>query len=112
MSILVEKSFKLQGIVSDCKIVMASSEQYRDRQDYFSGFAKDKIRSNPGEKIKKTELLQTFKEWYSTNYGSKGMPPGKEIYEFMDKRYGDFKQGWRNISIIYNEDENDPLDEC
>ena len=57
MSMLVEKSFVLQGIVKDCSLVMASSEEYRERQDYFTGFAKDKIRSKPGEKIKKSELV-------------------------------------------------------
>ena len=112
MSILVEKSFELQGIVKDCSLVMASSEEYRERQDYFTGFAKDKIRSKPGEKIKKSELLETFKQWYSSNYGSRGMPPGKEIYEFMDKKYGDFKLGWRNIAIVYDEEEADPINEC
>jgi len=112
MSMLVEKSFVLQGIVKDCPLVMASSEEYRERQDYFTGFAKDKIRSKPGEKIKKSELLETFKQWYSSNYGSKGMPPGKEIYEFMDKKYGDFKMGWRNIAIVYDEEEADPINDC
>lgn len=107
MSILVEKSFELQGIVKDCKMVMSSSDEYRERQDYLTGFAKDKIKSNPGGKIKKTEILETFKRWYSANYGFKGMPPGKEIYEFMDNKYGDYKMGWRNVAIIYDEDDDD-----
>ena len=112
MSILVEKAYKLQGIVNDCKIVMTSSDKYRERQDYFTGFAKDKIKNKQGDKIKKTELLETFKQWYSSNYGNKGMPPGRDVYAFMDKRYGDFKGCWRNVSIIYDEEANDPLDEC
>jgi phage/plasmid-associated DNA primase len=112
MSLLVEKAYKLQGIVNDCKSVMASSDKYRERQDYFTGFAKDKIRNKPGDKIKKTELLETFKQWYSSNFGNKGMPPGRDVYAFMDKRYGDFKGCWRNVSIVYDEEDNDPLDEC
>ena len=112
MSLLVDRAFETQGLVTDCKIVMASSDKYRERQDYFAGFAKEKIKTQTGSKIKKTELIETFKQWYSSNYGSKRMPAGKEVYEFMDKRYGEFKTCWRNVSIIYDEEGNDPLDEC
>lgn len=112
MSMLVEKAYVLQGLVNDCKTVMASSDKYRERQDYFTSFAKEKIQSKMGEKIKKTELLETFKRWYSANFGNKGTPAGREVYEFMDKRFGEFKGCWRNVCIIYDTDDNDPLDEC
>jgi P4 family phage/plasmid primase-like protien len=112
MSMLVEKAYVLQGLVNDCKTVMASSDKYRERQDYFTSFAKEKIQSKTGEKIKKTELLETFKRWYSANFGNKGVPAGREVYEFMDKRFGEFKGCWRNVCIIYDADDNDPLDEC
>lgn len=112
MSMLVEKAFVLQGLVNDCKTVMASSDKYRERQDYFTSFAKEKIQSKTGDKIKKTELLETFKRWYSANFGNKGVPAGREIYEYMDKKFGEYKGCWRNVSIIYDTDSNDPLDEC
>jgi P4 family phage/plasmid primase-like protien len=108
MSMLVEKVFVLQGVVHDCSIVMNSSNDYRERQDYFSGFAKDMIRYSPSSKIKKSEVFESFKLWYSSNYGNRGMPSGKEIYEFMDKKYGDYKIGWRNVAINY--DDKDPID--
>jgi hypothetical protein len=64
-----------------------------------------------GKGIKKSELLETFKKWYIDNYGVKGIPPGNEIYESMDKKFGEFKQQkWRNVEIIYDESDNDPLD--
>lgn len=109
MSMLVELSFKKQGDVTDCSMVMASSDQYREGQDYLAEFAKDNICKREGEKIKKTELLEHFRQWYSTNYGRR-VPKGRELYEFMDKRYGKYRQGWHNISIIYDEDE--VIDEC
>ena len=86
MSMLVEISFKKQGDVTDCSMVMASSDQYREGQDYLAEFAKDNICKREGEKIKKTELLEHFRQWYSTNYGRR-VPKGRELYEFMDKRY-------------------------
>lgn len=108
MSLLVEMAYKNQGNVKDCKVVMASSDQYREGQDYLAEFAKDKIQKKSGEKIKKTEILETFKQWYQGNYG-RGVPKGRELYEFMDRRYGKYRQGWHNVCIIYDEDEDDDV---
>ena len=111
MSMLVDISYKNKGNVSDSQIVMASSDQYREGQDYLAEFAKDKIVKKEGDKIKKTELLETFKQWYTAHYG-RGVPIGREVYEFMDKRYGRYRQGWHNVAIVYDDDEDDVLDEC
>ena len=50
MSMLVNMSYETQGNVKDCKIVMGSSDQYREGQDYLAEFVKDKIQKKPGEK--------------------------------------------------------------
>ena len=105
MAMLVERSYVAQGIVTDCKTVMSNSDQHREKLDYFTEFAKDKIKSKPGEKIKKTELLETFKIWFNVIYG-KGMPKGKEICEFMDKRFGVYNKGWHNVEIKYDDDDD------
>lgn len=112
MSMLVEKAYVLQGVVTDCKIVMSSSDNYRERQDYFTKFRKENLRSvNGGKGVKKTEISEQFKKWYILEYGMKGMPPGKEIYEMMDKCYGEIKQHkWRNVEIIYDVSDDNPLD--
>lgn len=107
MSKLVEKAFKMKGNVTDCKKVLSASDEYRNSQDYLAQFTKDKIMKITGCKIKKTELSETFKQWYTSNYG-RSVPKGKELYDFMDKRYGAFKNGvWNNIAIIYDEEEGD-----
>ena len=103
MSMLVEKSYEMQGIVNDCNTVLENSDKHRDKLDYFTEFAKDKIKKKDGEKIKKTELLETFKVWFTVTHG-KGVPKGKEITEFMDKRFGVYKQGWHNVGIIYDDE--------
>ena len=87
-------------------MVLASSDQYRAGQDYLAEFARDKIENMEGKSIKKTELLETFKQWYSTNYG-KTPPRGREITDFMDKRYGAYKKGWHNVRIIYEDEEDE-----
>lgn len=109
-SMLVEKAYQTQGNVNDCEMVLASSNEYRDGQDYLAEFAKEKIVRRPGSKIKKTEVLHTFREWYTGNYG-RGVPKGRELYEFLDKRFGRYKNGWNNVSILYDADENDVIDD-
>jgi P4 family phage/plasmid primase-like protien len=109
MSALVQKAYENMGLVKDCHSVMANSEKHREGQDYFTGFAKDKIRQKEGANVKKTELYEEFKKWYIQNYG-KDIPKGKELNEFMDKRFGiHTKTGWRNIEIIYENEDQDEM---
>lgn len=103
MAMLVDIAYVKQGIVKDCDIVMSSSSQYREGQDYLAEFAKEKIRRKVGALIKKTELLNTFKEWYQGNYG-RGVPKGRELYDFMEKRYGRYKNGYKNVEIVYDDE--------
>ena len=110
MSMLVAKAFETHGNVKDCKIVMARSDIYRDGQDYLAEFAKDKIIKRTDSKIKKTELLEEFKTWYTTQYGRASLPSGREITEYMDKRFGKCCSGkWFNVAILYDRDENDDI---
>ena len=108
MSLLVEKAFETCGNVKDCKIVMARSDIYRDGQDYLSEFAKDKIIKKKDSKIKKTELLEEFKTWYTIQHGRASLPNGREVTDYMDKHYGKASNGkWFNVSIIYDRDDED-----
>jgi P4 family phage/plasmid primase-like protien len=104
MGMLVEIAFEKQGLVDECSIVVASTEKYRESQDYLAEFAKEHIGAEQGGKIKKTELYNTFKDWYQTNHG-RGVPKAKEVYEFMNGRYGHFNGGWHNVKIIYDDDD-------
>lgn len=109
-SMLVNLVYETMGEVKDCKIVLASSDNYREEQDYLAEFAKDKVVKNLGGKIKKTELTEVFKEWYIINYG-KALPKMKELSEYMNKKYGKYKKGgWSNISINYDDEDDDEDD--
>jgi len=105
-SMLVNLVYTTMGEVTDCKIVLASSDNYREEQDYLAEFIKEKIIKNIGGKIKKTELLEVFKEWYIINYG-KTLPKVKELTDYMNKKYGKPKTGWINISINYDDDDDE-----
>ena len=112
MAKLIEIAKNSLGDVKDCDVVMATSNKYREGQDCFLGFSKEKIEKceeTERAKIKKGEVLEVFKQWFSENYGGKP-PQGKDLYEFMDKKYGKApkSKGWSNVRIIYdNEDEQE-----
>ena len=105
MSMLVNIAFETQGNVKDCSIVMAGSDMYREGQDYLTEFAKEKIIRKHDGKIKKTELLEEFKNWFIMLYGRNNLPNGKEITDYMNKKYGKCNRGkWFNVEINYEEE--------
>lgn len=107
LAMLIERAKKTKGNVEDCPIVMATSKKYRHGQDYLAGFVEDNIKEVQGGKIKKTELHEQFKQWYSLQYGRKITPPGRELFEYMDKRFGKFKRCWSNVVIDYGDSDDD-----
>ena len=105
MSMLVELAFKTKGEVKDAKIVLSVSDKYREKQDYLTEFAKEKIIRKTDAKIKKTELLEEFKSWFIMHNGRNNLPNGKEITDYMDKKYGKAVRGkWLNVEMCYDDD--------
>ena len=107
MSKLVEIAKHKKGLVEDCAIVLNKSNAYREDQDYLREFAREKIIKSDGGKIKKTELLETFKQWYTIQYG-RSVPKGKELYDFVDKMFSKNNKGtWIGIAINYDQDDDE-----
>lgn len=102
-SMLVKKAMETNGNVRDCKLVMQSSNDYRNSQDYIAEFIADKIIVNKDGKIMKSELTQEFNVWYQGTYG-KGGPSPKDVQSYMDKKFGPFKihKCWKGVSINYD----------
>ncbi len=111
ISMLVEKAYISEGLVKICDAVKASSSNYRNTQDYYSEFVADKVKKMSGGTIKETSLYEVFKVWFQLHHG-KNVPKGRDLFEFMTKKFGKKQRGiWNNLSIIY--DDFDPaLDEC
>ena len=105
LAMLVKRCSEDQGVFPIADIVQARSNNYRNDQDYLSEFVEEKIQENDGGRIKKTELYETFKQWYNEQYG-KNVPKGKDLYTFMDKRFGKYTSNgcWKNIEIRYEDD--------
>ena len=88
ISLLVDIAFKTEGKVNDCKAVLSTSDKYRQEQDYLNEFMKEKVQKRKDGKIKKTEIMEEFKNWYIINYGRATLPNGREITDYMDRMYG------------------------
>jgi P4 family phage/plasmid primase-like protien len=109
MSRLVDITKKMMGKVTDCAIVMASTEDYRKKQDNISAFLDAKIMRQEGSSLKKTTLNIEFTNWYQNTFNTK--PPNtKELHEVMDKEYGKYlASGWKNIAIIPEDTEDEDM---
>jgi putative DNA primase/helicase len=111
-SILVKRAFETSGIVEDCDTVLNASNKYRKGQDHIAAFVSDKVMKTGDErhKIKKTELKKEFDMWFQETQGSRKVPKGEELYEYMNKRFGACKSsGWVGVKIIYPEEEEDVM---
>ena len=109
-SMLVKRAFETDGIVAESETVMESSKKYRKGQDNIAKFISEFVEKtgDPTNRIKKTELANQFKVWFTTEQGAnKKMPKGQELYDIMDKKFGLHKTtGWHGVKMIYpNADE-------
>ena len=102
MSMLVKRVFETQGVVELCDEVMQASKKYRQGQDHIAAFVSDMVVVKDGGVIAKRELVQEFKKWFEETQGSRKVPKGVELHEYMDLKFGKAnKNGWRNVSILY-----------
>ena len=111
-SMLVKKAFENQGIVNNCHSVKSSSSKYRQGQDHISTFVSEMIRKVPGGKgIRKTEIMEQFKVWFMEHQGTRKVPKGTELYEYLDNKFGKYQDKvWKNVEIIYPDKEEDDLE--
>uniref|UniRef100_A0A6C0IC96 SF3 helicase domain-containing protein n=1 Tax=viral metagenome TaxID=1070528 RepID=A0A6C0IC96_9ZZZZ len=96
-SMLVDIAYVMNGNVTDCPKVMASSNSYLDRQDFISEFMTERIEACENGCVQKSHLGREFQDWYSMNFG--GKPPNtRDVSDAMDKRFGKMSCGvWRGI---------------
>ena len=107
-SMLVKIAFETEGNVDDCEYVLNASKKYRVGQDHIAGFVAENIikTGDNKDRIKKQELAQSFKYWFTQEQGNKKIPKGEELYMYMDKKFGFHKAtGWHGVKIIYNTDD-------
>lgn len=109
-SMLVQRAFEIEGIVEDCKTVLDASKQYRNGQDHITAFISDRIEKtgNENDRVPKTGLIQDFKLWYQQEQGNRSVPKADELYEIMNKRFGNCtKKGWLGVRFVIQEEEEE-----
>jgi P4 family phage/plasmid primase-like protien len=109
-SMLVMRAFETDGVVKDCEYVINASNKYRNGQDHISAFIVDMVIKTgvPTDKIKKTALSNAFKFWFQQEQGNAKQPKGKELHDYMDKKFGACgANGWSGVKMKEpdNEDE-------
>jgi hypothetical protein len=85
------------------------------RQQHISAFISEKIvkTDNEKDKIGKRGLHDGFKQWFELTQGSRKAPKGEELFEYMNKKFGDCKStGWHGVKFVGDEEDEDfTLDE-
>ena len=103
MSMLVKKTFETDGVVTDCDVVMSASNKYRKGQDNIAAFVSERIIKTgvSTDCIGKSGLAADFKKWIETEQTGLKPPKGKELHDYLDKKFGPCKQSkWYGIKFI------------
>jgi len=111
-SMLVNRAFETDGIVEDCETVLEASKKYRNGQDHIAAFVSEKIRktNDPKHIVKKKSLLQEFSDWFKQEQGTRKMPKGEELYEYMNKKFGPSNsKGWIKLEFIRDEEDDEDI---
>jgi P4 family phage/plasmid primase-like protien len=111
-SILVKRAFETDGIVADCETVLNASNKYRKGQDHISAFINEKIikTDSSKDKIGKRGLQEGFKQWYEVTQGGRRLPKGEELFEYMNKKFGQCKTtGWHYVKFVEPDEEEDDM---
>jgi hypothetical protein len=74
-------------------------------------FVDEMIRVEEDEVVKKTELWEEFKKWYTIQHGKVRNFKPTVLFDYMTKRFGgSVKKGWPNCMIAYDDDDDDEED--
>ena len=82
------------------------------RQQHISAFIREKIITSDRtqDKIGKRCLQEEFKQWFQESQGSRKVPKGEELFEYMNKKFGPCNStGWYGVKFV--DDEHDEHDE-
>lgn len=112
LSMLVERAYKTEGRVKECKAVMERSNVYRNQMDLLNLFITTRIVKNPAsKKITKATVKRAFDEWWQNEAdGDRLKPSSNEIYEKVEKKIGKYNKGWKGYAIKYDSDSESDSD--
>lgn len=98
-------SYKNCNYLSDPIEVLASTNQYKAENDYYTEYILESITvtGKSTDYITSSVLFDNFRNWYKTNYPSNKIPKKIEFLKFMTKRFNaPDNDKYRNIIFITN----------
>ena len=75
---------------------------------HFSKFITERLEDDVDGWTQKRDVYEEFKLWYTENEG-KDVPKGKELFDFLEKKYGPYnkRRGWRGFRIAVESADED-----
>jgi hypothetical protein len=83
-----------------------------ENNDFIAAFVAEKIikTDNIKDKIGKRGLQEGFKQWFELTQGSRKAPKGDELFEYMNKKFGQCKTtGWHFVKFVEPDEEEDDV---
>ena len=71
---------------------------------------KDNFLTHIKDKIGKRGLQEGFKQWFEVTQGSRRVPKGEELFEYMNKKFDQCKTtGWHFVKFVEPEEEEEDV---
>jgi P4 family phage/plasmid primase-like protien len=100
--------YKNNGIKEPSEVT-SKTNVYRQENDIYFQFIKDRIQKDPNSVLKLTEAYGDFKHWYKNSSTEMKMPPSKEFRKYFERKFGSYgnarqkNEGWKGIALIPKE---------
>lgn len=112
LSMLTERAFVNDGLVTFGKLVQETCDSYKKSQNILAHFFGDKVikSANPASRIPKNVLIAQFREWArSENIPVHKMPDRDEVIEYMKDKFGPLVKNkvWMGVELVHDDDEDD-----
>ena len=98
------KSYKKNGIKAP-ESVLLSTQEYQAMNDIYGDFVASQIEAVPKGVIYIDSIYTIFQIWYRKGYPDKKCPSRKDLFAYLQKRFGSYvhgktqKKGWRNYKL-------------
>jgi P4 family phage/plasmid primase-like protien len=99
--------FKRLGAIREPSEVMMTTNSYRQENDHFFQYIKDRIIKSSNSVVKISELHNDFRFWHKETSAETKLASQKELKVYFEKKFGPHgtgkAAGWRGISILPRE---------
>ena len=99
--------FKRLGAIREPSEVMMTTNSYRQENDHFFQYIKDRIIKSSNSVVKISELHHVFRFWHKETSAETKLASQKELKVYFEKKFGPHgtgkAAGWRGISILPRE---------